>query len=64
MGIRAICGAFLAAVAVLVAVAAQGSARLGIGLECLDRDLWDIKPALGALKELGVALLTGEASEW
>jgi len=39
----------------LLAASVSGSARLGIGLECLDRDLWDIKPALGALKELGVA---------
>ena len=48
----------VAAAALLSAPAASGraeAARLGIGLECLDRDLWDIKPALGALKELGVA---------
>ena len=28
--------------------------RLGIGMECLDRDLWDYVPALPHLKELGV----------
>ncbi len=28
--------------------------RLGVGMECLDRDLWDYAPALPRLKELGV----------
>ena len=34
---------------------AAPAGRLGIGLECLDRDLWDLKPTLPALKELGVS---------
>lgn len=28
--------------------------RLGIGMECLDRDLWDYHPAIPALKQLGI----------
>ena len=31
-----------------------GSGRLGIGMECLDRDLWDPLPAIPRLKALGV----------
>jgi hypothetical protein len=54
---------FAAAVAALAAActldAAEvadkaGSNRLGVGMECLDRDLWDPFPAMPHLKELGI----------
>lgn len=32
----------------------EGSGRLGVGMECLDRDLWKHGPAMPHLKELGV----------
>ena len=35
-------------------VAAQDGGRLGVGMECLDRDLWDPVPAMPHLKELGI----------
>ena len=31
-----------------------GRGRLGIGMECLDRDLWEYRPALPGLIELGI----------
>lgn len=34
--------------------ASLGSGRLGVGMECLDRDLWKHGPAMPHLKELGI----------
>ena len=34
--------------------AAEDGGRLGVGMECLDRDLWDWHPAIPHLKELGI----------
>ncbi len=45
------------AAALVLAVAAAAPAaepRLGVGMECLDRGLWDHAPAIPHLKELGV----------
>lgn len=50
------------ALAAIVAAAAMPSfaaakddgGRLGVGMECLDRDLWDPFPAIPHLKELGI----------
>ena len=40
---------------VLFACAAYAAEpRLGVGMECLDRDLWDHVPAMPHLKELGI----------
>lgn len=44
--------AFLAVSAVFSSFAAEP--RLGVGMECLDRDLWDHAPAMPHLKELGI----------
>jgi hypothetical protein len=36
------------------AAAKDDGGRLGVGMECLDRDLWDPFPAIPHLKELGI----------
>ena len=48
--------AFALAAAALVSLAASGGRepRLGVGMECLDRNLWDHAPAMAGLKELGI----------
>ncbi len=54
VGLLAVC-----AVAVLSCnvQAAIGSGRLGVGMECLDRDLWKHGPAMPHLKDLGITLV-------
>ncbi len=44
----------VAVAAVVSGLAATGSGRLGVGMECLDRDLWKHGPAMPHLKELGI----------
>ena len=44
----------LVAASMLVFAAYAAEPRLGVGMECLDRDLWDHVPALPHLKELGI----------
>ena len=51
MGKPIIAGIFAAA---LAASSFAVEPRLGVGMECLDRDLWDWRPAIPHLKELGV----------
>lgn len=44
----------LVAASMLAFAAYAAEPRLGVGMECLDRDLWDHVPALPHLKELGI----------
>ena len=44
----------LVATAMFACAAYAAEPRLGVGMECLDRDLWDHVPAMPHLKELGI----------
>ena len=48
----------------LGALHGASACRLGVGMECLDRDLWKHGPAMPHLKELGIRPLLQGVLLW